>query len=732
MSITTDRTDGLSSSTAVKGPCRLATTIQLAAFSGLPIIDSVQTVENDRILVKDEVSGINNGIWIATTGDWRRSADFGQTGDVVQGTKVQVVEGTINGATEFYVSNTGTIVVGTTAIVWERWDAVAVSIATVSNLTALKALSTATYGHAVQDDNGFRWNWTAGDYATEIAADTDQNTYAKADAIAAASGAWVRVSPYVPPTIGALSIRFDQYRARYGTDQDAFEAMIIDAFDPTTTSAYGINIDLCGTTLLLTDPIDVATLTGRTTNYKTLTFMNGTLRADTGSAAWAHTTASRQCTTTQLSNIVTTTDTTGLEVGMCMQGTGETYIPLGDGLPRETYITGITNGTTFTVNTTAYRTRTKYYNIMKYPYFLTFKGFTVCSRVRFINMNFRCEGVASVVQMSVGGIDWVFHNLHCYQVDNRLITDWNAAASGAQFSMITAWANDITEDRTCVGLTITDNDAKFIANRIINFRHSQVMHGSGYIITNCHNWQGSSTTISRQPAFVHTNPRAYCSYTNNYIDNGGIAFTTENAGVVTLAFNDITITGNIFTMSDDAATTDRYIMIDIMGYTDGTTDDTPVRGIDGMSVNNNVFRRLLGSPPVSAIPTVEAVTTYGGGGLNPAAIRDFTWTGNTYRGITYHKSNPNKYSITKEAADVTATWTFDFVNRLPFGLVPKQVTSSHGGLVGTHLASTALTYPSYTSYLKTYASAGDEFIVFWRTATAIYGTVTMTADANYV
>lgn len=65
----------------------------------------------------------------------------------------------------------------------------------VATRTALKALDTTKDITAVLTENGREgiFNWKVGDYSTLIAADTQEGLYIKADAVAATSGAWVRV-----------------------------------------------------------------------------------------------------------------------------------------------------------------------------------------------------------------------------------------------------------------------------------------------------------------------------------------------------------------------------------------------------------------------------------------------------------------------------------------------------------------------------------------------------------
>ena len=65
----------------------------------------------------------------------------------------------------------------------------------VANRTALKALDTTKDTVAFLSETGRAgvFQWTAGDFSTQIAADTAEGVYIKADAIAATAGAWVRV-----------------------------------------------------------------------------------------------------------------------------------------------------------------------------------------------------------------------------------------------------------------------------------------------------------------------------------------------------------------------------------------------------------------------------------------------------------------------------------------------------------------------------------------------------------
>ena len=98
-----DRLEGIETSVAVKAPVRVATTANIT-LSGEQTVDGVALVGGDRVLVKDQASAIDNGIWNVSTGAWSRAEDFNGVRDAVQGTRVYVVSGAVNGNTEWSVT----------------------------------------------------------------------------------------------------------------------------------------------------------------------------------------------------------------------------------------------------------------------------------------------------------------------------------------------------------------------------------------------------------------------------------------------------------------------------------------------------------------------------------------------------------------------------------------------------------------------------------------------------
>ena len=88
-STTISRIDGLTTSVAVKAPCKAVTSAAIT-LSGEQTVNSTAVVSGDRVLVKDQVDTKTNGIYVVSTGAWTRALDFDGTLDAVTGTTIVV------------------------------------------------------------------------------------------------------------------------------------------------------------------------------------------------------------------------------------------------------------------------------------------------------------------------------------------------------------------------------------------------------------------------------------------------------------------------------------------------------------------------------------------------------------------------------------------------------------------------------------------------------------------
>lgn len=127
-----DRRYSVAEGTAVKAPCRAATTANIT-LSGLQTIDGVALAADDRVLVKSQTTGADNGIYTASTGTWLRTRDFDGAYDIVSGTRVFVISGTASAQIEFFVSTANPIVVGTTSIAFSSIVSIAVAAAAATS-----------------------------------------------------------------------------------------------------------------------------------------------------------------------------------------------------------------------------------------------------------------------------------------------------------------------------------------------------------------------------------------------------------------------------------------------------------------------------------------------------------------------------------------------------------------------------------------------------------------------
>jgi len=105
--------------TSFKLPCKVATTAAIT-LSGTQTIDGVAVVAGDRVLVKNQGTGADNGIYIAAAGAWSRAVDMSTDDDVYQGLQTYINSGTANGGKTFYLSTANPITLGVTSIAFTQ------------------------------------------------------------------------------------------------------------------------------------------------------------------------------------------------------------------------------------------------------------------------------------------------------------------------------------------------------------------------------------------------------------------------------------------------------------------------------------------------------------------------------------------------------------------------------------------------------------------------------------
>jgi hypothetical protein len=136
-----------------KQPCAVATLVNIT-LSGLQTIDGYTTLAGDRILVKNQATAANNGIYLASAGAWTRSLDADQWDELISA--ISFIEyGTQAGGAWFCTALPGGTL-GVTAVNWSQFTTSATySAGTGLTLTgsvfSITPVGTAsTYGSATQ------------------------------------------------------------------------------------------------------------------------------------------------------------------------------------------------------------------------------------------------------------------------------------------------------------------------------------------------------------------------------------------------------------------------------------------------------------------------------------------------------------------------------------------------------------------------------------------------------
>lgn len=197
-SSTTDRRLGLTGGTAIKAPCKAATTAAIT-LSGAQTIDGVACVTGDRVLVKNQTTGSANGIYVCDSGSWTRDLDCDGSNDIRSGTLVRVNGGSSNGTGWFCLTTADPITIDTTTLTWSRE---AINYLTLSSSTASAGQTSITLGSSYQSGsnniavflNGLRQRVTA-DYT-----ETDSTHITFTTALAAGD----EVDCYIGVAIGNL------------------------------------------------------------------------------------------------------------------------------------------------------------------------------------------------------------------------------------------------------------------------------------------------------------------------------------------------------------------------------------------------------------------------------------------------------------------------------------------------------------------------------------------------
>jgi len=100
-----------------KAPVTVASTVNIAALSGLLTVDTVTLVAGETVLVKNQTNAADNGIYVVAAGAWTRSVGA-DVWDEFVGAIVFVVEGSQSGSAWFCTAQPG----GTLGVTANNWS----------------------------------------------------------------------------------------------------------------------------------------------------------------------------------------------------------------------------------------------------------------------------------------------------------------------------------------------------------------------------------------------------------------------------------------------------------------------------------------------------------------------------------------------------------------------------------------------------------------------------------
>jgi hypothetical protein len=419
-------------------------------------------------------------------------------------------------------------------------------------------------------------------------------------------------------------------------------------------------LDLCGRRIEVTEPLDLQGIVGNKTVLAVRRILrNGQLSAGS-SSDWDVdvATSSAYYSTSSSDELSSVANIASIAVGSRVSGTG---------VGREVYVKSVNvSAQTLELSQPLYgASSNQTYTFERYKYILDFSGFDKLSQFIVADVEFLCNGNASGVLLAPDGIVAQFRDCHFKSPADRGITSHGRGCQGLAIDrcfFVSKETSTGASERTTIAFNVNANDAKIRENRITYFLHAGIFCGSGNMIVGNHWFQGDTVSGSARTAgIVLSNINVKSVVTGNYIDNSFIEMTNEHDADPDFSneysFGGLTITGNIFTVSDVASW---FSWIVVTPYGED-------HFIQGLSVQGNTFKSLNGS-----IDRVEQVdTTFAE--LNNARMRNIVFSGNSFNGINSTSFNPVCLDFTQSSS--SSNWTLDPSAYLPFEGWSRTVSS---------------------------------------------------------
>ncbi|MCB2135583.1 MAG: right-handed parallel beta-helix repeat-containing protein [Rhodobacteraceae bacterium] len=448
----------------------------------------------------------------------------------------------------------------------------------------------------------------------------------------------------------ALTRRFDlpTYADAFGDEELGFKK----AFQALLNFSDHESLDLGGRRIEVTAPIDMQAAVNNKNVFATRRVIrNGQFNVIPGTA-WDTVTVTSQASYNPASQTTLTgvVNIANIPVGSLVTGTG---------VGREIYVTAANVGAaTLTLSQPLYGAAgTQVYTFSRFKYILDFSGFAQLDKLVLSDIEFQCAGEASGIMLPPSGA--IFHIRDCFinGPKDRGITSIGTGCQGMLIDRCQFLSNESplrSQDRLSIALNANANDLKIRNNRVVHFRHFAVLGGTGNLVVGNHWFQGDTETAGlRVAGIVLVGTDVKSTITGNYIDNSMVEWTNEYEADpdfgVQYSFGGLTITGNIFTVSDVAPW---FSWIVLKPYGAG-------HFLQGLNMSGNVFKAIGG-----AIDRIEKVdTTFAT--LNYSRMRNVWVEGNTFTAVTQVTANP--VMLQHDQVSEATTWTVDPGPYLPFG-----------------------------------------------------------------
>lgn len=456
----------------------------------------------------------------------------------------------------------------------------------------------------------------------------------------------------VMPTAARLALQgnfdFPTYARAFGDEELALRKGLQALFGYTDHNAF----DLCGRRVELNGPIDVAGICPDVTSFSNRrVLMNGQINV-IANAAWTSAVVTSQASysTAQPYQLTGVTNIANIPVGARISGTG---------VGREVYVRAINLGAgSVTLSEPFYGgSGTRNLTFTRDRYILDFSGFDSLSRFTLDNIEFLCNGYASVVMLAPAGENFQMRDCWVVKPKDRVITSPGRGCQNLTVDRCNFLSNEMSlraQDRTTVCLNVNANDAKIRESIFVRFGLTMIFNGSGHLIVGNHWFQGDDeTAATRMPGLVFCQTNVQSAVTGNYIDDSIIEWTNEYAADPDFgsgySFGGLSVTGNTFVHINCASWVTWF---SVKPYGTG-------HFVHGLSVTGNVFKSLNG-----AIDRIEQVdTTFAS--LDYSRMRNIVFENNMFNAINQITVNPVFVQTT--VASAQPVWTVDGAAYLPFG-----------------------------------------------------------------